>query len=117
MTNEKIAAMAAWTLEDFQEDPLGAVEQVRALASAYQDLQKERDAAVKEMERLASVWKDDVFCRKECQNYSAEDDRTEPCAKWPCDAKWRGPQGPEQVIDEAAAAAGEYADGPVLAQA
>lgn len=45
MTNEQIAAMAAWTLEDFQEDPLAAIEQVRVLASAYQDLQKERDAA------------------------------------------------------------------------
>ena len=47
MTNENIAAMAAWTLEDFQEDPLAAIEQVRALATAYQNLQRERDTQEK----------------------------------------------------------------------
>lgn len=35
LENKQIEAMAAWTLEDFQDDPLAAIEQVRELAAEY----------------------------------------------------------------------------------
>lgn len=49
LENKQIEAMASWTLEDFQNDPLGAMTQIRNLATDYIALQRERDelAAVK----------------------------------------------------------------------
>ena len=91
LTNEKIAAMAAWTLEDIQEDPLGAVEQVRALASAYQDLQKERDVAVKDIETLMSkISSADAcgYCERDGNGCHSNFGATS------CRPKWCGPKEP-----------------------
>ena len=116
MTNEQIAAMAAWTLEDFQNDPLGAMAQIRELAASHLSLQRERDAAVKDIE-------DHPNCEV-CINYSGDSDVTglPLCEDYlehrdlrDC-FEWRGPQ-PEQVLAPADQSAGEYADNPVLAQA
>ncbi len=55
MTNEQITAMAEWTLEDFQNDPLRAMAQIRELAAAHLALQKERDAAACRESRESGV--------------------------------------------------------------
>lgn len=45
LTNSDIAAMAKWTLEDIQNDPLGAVVQIRELAAERIALSKDRAIA------------------------------------------------------------------------
>ncbi len=55
MTNEQIKAMATWTLEDFQDDALGAVEQVRKLAASHMAMQRERDAAVRDLKEYGTA--------------------------------------------------------------
>lgn len=84
-TGKQIAAMAAWTLEDFQNDPLGAVEQVRELAAAYLTLRRERDAAVGDLEELMGKTGPEAceFCNPE---------GTMVCGAGGCCPKWRGPQ-------------------------
>ncbi len=67
MTNEQIAAMAAWTLEDFQNDPLGAMTQIRELAAAHLSLQRERDAAVK------TLYGNCVECKRNRNGFASED--------------------------------------------
>lgn len=37
-TKEELAKIAEWTLEDFQNDPLGAMKKVREMAASYQAL-------------------------------------------------------------------------------
>lgn len=105
MTNEQIAAMANWTLEDFQDNALGAVARVRELAAAHLSLQRERDAAVRDLEKLMLYGESYTcdFCGKDRRLCSRE-----------CLPKWRGPQ-PEQVLAPADQSAGAYADDPVLA--
>ncbi len=110
MTNEQIAAMAAWTLEDFQNDPLGAMAQIRELAASHLSLQRERDAAVRDIEKIMR-WDDtSVFCQFCKKDEACDLNHTD------CRPKWRDPQ-PEQVLAPADQSAGEYADNPVLAQA
>ena len=109
MTNEQITAMATWTLEDFQEDPLAAIERVRELATAYQVLRQERDAV------LADLYGQCCKCKhfKNGLGYCDYCDQLGGTVKnW----EWRSPQ-PEQVLAPADQSAGEYADNPVLAQA
>lgn len=135
MTNEKIAAMAAWTLEDFQEDPLAAIEQVRALATAHLSLQRERDAAVRELRDMCVTYGD--TCNRcahkrnegiECYFPDEQEDADDricrmcdsECLCGHCDGEskweWRGPQ-PEQVLAPADTGAMAPTDNPVLAPA
>ena len=87
LENKQITAMAAWTLEDIQNDPLGAVAQVRELASAYQDLQKERDAAVSDIEYMMRFTGNFGFCRMCARDISCNlEDGSE------CNPQWRGPR-------------------------
>lgn len=100
MNNEKIAAMAAWTLENIQEDPLAAVEQVRELAAAYKDLQRERDAAVADLAGVVGC----EYCGNflKCEYHKEVPANFKPCHDCgkcvcaTCDGhdnwEWRGPQ-------------------------
>lgn len=113
MTNEQIAAMAAWTLKDIQNDPLGAVEKVRELAAAHLALQKERDAAVADIEFMLRLSDKSRPAPEKVMGMCAYCRGQENRCRSP---KWRGPH-PEQVLAQADQSAGEYADNPVLAQA
>lgn len=144
LENKQIEAMASWTLEDFQNDPLGAMTQIRNLATDYIALQRERDelAAVKvELYTAVADLKEygtrygftcEVCWHKRgaegnpC-HYPADVDvdaeiclNCDRCPCGHCDGEskweWRGKQ-PEQVLAPADQSAGEYADNPVLAQA
>lgn len=116
LTTENISTMANWTLEDIQNDPLGAVKQVRVLAASYLALQRERDAAVADLEALMGIDGAGTECsycaRGDTCGRKAEEDPD----SWQCRPVWRGPQ-PEQVLAPADQSAGGYADNPVLAQA
>ena len=55
MNDKDVAAMAEWTLEDIQNNPLGAVEQVRELAAAYIALSQERNMLMLEKNEVTEV--------------------------------------------------------------
>ena len=92
LTNEKIAEMAEWTLEDFQDDPLGAMGKVRELAHDYLALWRERDAAIRDLEALmgenlsAEPFRSCKFCHY--------DGSTKCPLSWEgeCRPRWRGPE-------------------------
>lgn len=105
LENKQIVAMASWTLEDFQDDPLGAVEKVRELAAAYLALLQERDAAVQDIQLISDRG---VMCVA-CGNRNPEqEDPTIGCpkddtctyngVKWSPNFVWRGPQKEEKRV-------------------
>ena len=89
-TTDEIAAMAAWTLEDFQNDPLGAVGQVRALAASHLALRRERDAAVRDLEKLMKPGGAGTECSYCAIGDACEREVEENPDGWRCRPVWRG---------------------------
>lgn len=89
---EQIEVMADWTLEDFQDDPLGAMKQIRVLAASYLALQRERNSAVRDLEMLMGLDGAGTECSYCARGDACGREAEENPDGWQCCPEWRGLQ-------------------------